>query len=377
VAKVKNGFVPRVRDEVFPALEALQALKCPFANLPGRRTSRWGETITAERMSECRWVKPKLVCKVAFLEWTDAGHLRHCTFVGMRDDKKATQWFVRLESLKLPPKTPFRTPDMAVYAFEFRMSFKKRSYTEWLECLEAARAWLEINHGRVAQYRQLITDFYEKGVRSPAHFLAVGESWEIVRLFGLWKDRVVAFPGLTEKLRKVFAKGPALREEENLTTASNRPRNDAFVYLVAGTLLSAGVHVVAVDGTVAGNECCRSEADVTFRWEDLLINVECKRPQSQAGLGKLTKEARGQIEDPSRGGHHGVIALDCSVLVRPRWNLLECDSEKEAVSSRESVFDELQGSISPKIRSQFARSILGFILFAKVPAKIRVYTSPL
>ena len=69
----------------------LRTAKCPFANLPETRTSRWGETITAEKTPECRWVKPKLVCQVAFLEWTGAGHLRHCTFVGMRDDKKATQ----------------------------------------------------------------------------------------------------------------------------------------------------------------------------------------------------------------------------------------------------------------------------------------------
>ena len=34
VAKVKNGFVPRVRDEIFPALKALQTAKCPFKNLP-------------------------------------------------------------------------------------------------------------------------------------------------------------------------------------------------------------------------------------------------------------------------------------------------------------------------------------------------------
>jgi ATP-dependent DNA ligase len=68
VAKVKNGFVPRVRDEIFPALKALQTTNCPFKNLPEKRSSRWGETITAEKMSECRWVKPKLVCQVAFVE---------------------------------------------------------------------------------------------------------------------------------------------------------------------------------------------------------------------------------------------------------------------------------------------------------------------
>ena len=43
VAKVKNGFVPRIRDEVFPALKALQITQCPFKNLPEKRASRWGE----------------------------------------------------------------------------------------------------------------------------------------------------------------------------------------------------------------------------------------------------------------------------------------------------------------------------------------------
>jgi ATP-dependent DNA ligase len=91
VAKVKNGFVPRIRDEFFPTLKALQTAKCPLSNLPENRASRWGESLTAEKMKECRWVTPKLVCQVAFVEWTDAGHLRHCTFVAMRDDKKPAE----------------------------------------------------------------------------------------------------------------------------------------------------------------------------------------------------------------------------------------------------------------------------------------------
>jgi bifunctional non-homologous end joining protein LigD len=42
-------------------------------------------------MDQCRWVKPKLVYRVAFVEWTDAGHVRHCTFIAMRDDKKPSE----------------------------------------------------------------------------------------------------------------------------------------------------------------------------------------------------------------------------------------------------------------------------------------------
>ncbi|MGA7901712.1 MAG: hypothetical protein WCA06_03655, partial [Terrimicrobiaceae bacterium] len=55
---------------------------------PRRRPRGGGESLTAEKMDQCRWLKPKLVCQVAFVEWTDAGHLRHCAFVAMRDDKK-------------------------------------------------------------------------------------------------------------------------------------------------------------------------------------------------------------------------------------------------------------------------------------------------
>lgn len=87
VAKVKDGFVPRTRDEMFPALKKLLIDDCPFTNLPETKASRWGEALTAEKMKDCRWVKPRLVCQVAFVEWTDGGNLRHCTFVAMRDDK--------------------------------------------------------------------------------------------------------------------------------------------------------------------------------------------------------------------------------------------------------------------------------------------------
>ncbi|MEA3207474.1 MAG: bifunctional non-ous end joining protein LigD [Chthoniobacter sp.] len=88
VAKVRNGFVPRIRDEIFSDLEKLIIDECPFVNLPEKKASRWGEALTAEKMKECRWVKPELVCQVEFVEWTDGGKLRHCTFIAMRDDKK-------------------------------------------------------------------------------------------------------------------------------------------------------------------------------------------------------------------------------------------------------------------------------------------------
>ena len=33
------------------------------------------------------WLKPEAVARIEFVEWTDADHLRHTKFVGLRDDK--------------------------------------------------------------------------------------------------------------------------------------------------------------------------------------------------------------------------------------------------------------------------------------------------
>jgi bifunctional non-homologous end joining protein LigD len=33
------------------------------------------------------WVRPALIARFDFLEWTDSNHVRHIKFVAMRDDK--------------------------------------------------------------------------------------------------------------------------------------------------------------------------------------------------------------------------------------------------------------------------------------------------
>ena len=47
--------------------------------------------LTVERRKECWWVEPVVVCQMAFVEWTDGDKLRHCTFVGMREEKAAAK----------------------------------------------------------------------------------------------------------------------------------------------------------------------------------------------------------------------------------------------------------------------------------------------
>jgi ATP-dependent DNA ligase len=89
VAKVRNGFVPHTRRQVFQRLAGLETVTCPFSNLPEKKRTMWA--LTAGEMKECRWLKPKLVAQIEFTEWTPDGHLRHSSFVGLRDDKDARQ----------------------------------------------------------------------------------------------------------------------------------------------------------------------------------------------------------------------------------------------------------------------------------------------
>lgn len=87
VARVRNGFVPASRRQVFEKIRGLTTEKMPFANLPDNHPSRWGESLTAEKMKECVWLRPEAVAQIEFLEWTEADRLRHSKFVGLRDDK--------------------------------------------------------------------------------------------------------------------------------------------------------------------------------------------------------------------------------------------------------------------------------------------------
>jgi DNA ligase D-like protein (predicted ligase) len=86
-ARVRAGFVPATRREVFEQIKGHKVTRCPFVNLPELAEGRWGQGLTAEKMKGCVWVKPETVVRVDFLEWTGADKLRHTKFVALRDDK--------------------------------------------------------------------------------------------------------------------------------------------------------------------------------------------------------------------------------------------------------------------------------------------------
>jgi bifunctional non-homologous end joining protein LigD len=86
-ARVRAGLVPATRRDLYSKLKPLMVKACPFANLPEAKSGRWGEGLTAAKMRECVWVKPRLVANFEFLEWTGTNHVRHIRFVGLRTDK--------------------------------------------------------------------------------------------------------------------------------------------------------------------------------------------------------------------------------------------------------------------------------------------------
>ncbi len=85
-SKVRNGFVPQLRREVWSKLKGLETAACPFVNLPGKKRTQWA--LTREEMKNCVWPKPDLVAQIEFTEWTPDGHLRHSKFCGLREEKE-------------------------------------------------------------------------------------------------------------------------------------------------------------------------------------------------------------------------------------------------------------------------------------------------
>lgn len=78
VGHTGTGFDQKSLKMIYDLLTPLIAPKSPF-----KEKIKPNTPVT--------WVLPKLVCEIAFSEWTKEGHLRHPVFMGMRIDKKAKQ----------------------------------------------------------------------------------------------------------------------------------------------------------------------------------------------------------------------------------------------------------------------------------------------
>ncbi|MER9332901.1 DNA ligase D [Mesorhizobium sp. M0293] len=86
--RVGTGFTAAMRKDILAKLERRRLEKPAFASVPRDIARR------------AKWVKPELVAEVTYAEVTPDGSLRHPSFEGMREDKRADQVVMEM------PKTP-------------------------------------------------------------------------------------------------------------------------------------------------------------------------------------------------------------------------------------------------------------------------------
>lgn len=85
--RVGTGFDTAERDRLRELLDERRRSDAPIADADGS--------------SDVHWVEPELVCEVGFTEWTTAGSLRHPRYLGLRDDKDASE-VVRERAVSAP-----------------------------------------------------------------------------------------------------------------------------------------------------------------------------------------------------------------------------------------------------------------------------------
>lgn len=78
--RVGTGFSNKLRAELKKTLDRIKRPTKPFEVIPKDPDLR-----------RAVWTEPKLVGEVAFAEWTNENIIRHPSFQGMREDKKATE----------------------------------------------------------------------------------------------------------------------------------------------------------------------------------------------------------------------------------------------------------------------------------------------
>jgi bifunctional non-homologous end joining protein LigD len=89
VGKVGTGFSDKLQKEMMAAFKPLITDESPFEAIPDvNKGSRFRPN---PPKAKATWLKPELVCEVAFSEVTTDGVFRHPSFQGMRIDKKATE----------------------------------------------------------------------------------------------------------------------------------------------------------------------------------------------------------------------------------------------------------------------------------------------
>jgi bifunctional non-homologous end joining protein LigD len=87
VGPVGTGFTVKMQEDILQRLKPLETKKCPFNVVPDyNKPSRFRPNPVPATVT---WVKPEVVAEISYREKTADGSLRHPSFRGIREDKKA------------------------------------------------------------------------------------------------------------------------------------------------------------------------------------------------------------------------------------------------------------------------------------------------
>jgi bifunctional non-homologous end joining protein LigD len=89
--KVGSGFTEKSLSMLHKKFREEEHDDCPFLDLPSKQGGEWVQGITPSMMKKMHWVNPKFVAEIKFAEWTRDQKLRQPVFLGMREDKAATE----------------------------------------------------------------------------------------------------------------------------------------------------------------------------------------------------------------------------------------------------------------------------------------------
>ena len=94
--KIGTGFTVKLQKEMMEKFEPLIIPDSPFANEPDvNQPSRFRPN---PPKAIAVWLKPELICEVSYREMTNDGVMRHPSFRGLREDKKATEVVLEKET---------------------------------------------------------------------------------------------------------------------------------------------------------------------------------------------------------------------------------------------------------------------------------------
>lgn len=106
--KIGTGFNVKTQKEMMERFKPLITDKAPFAEVPDiNKPSRFRPN---PPKATATWLKPELVCEVSYAEITSDGVMRHPSFEGMREDKKAKSVVLEKETDTKEIVKPVKTP---------------------------------------------------------------------------------------------------------------------------------------------------------------------------------------------------------------------------------------------------------------------------